>query len=445
MMIRVLAFLLALAPGLAWGQNISGPFYSAGTGIGQILGPLVNFQSSGHPGLQLSDRLIFGLSPTSPTYFTAIQIKNATGALGGLHSNINQALYVTSDVNAADATAEWNLTAICTTSGTVGGECLGGYLQGNRNAGSTDKIWGGVIQAADFSDAASTGIGSTLGLEVDFGANLLDTAANPTMYTGAGNRVGLQMVAIRQTASDVNDTEFAQGLWFTTASLGGTTVDAHVFYDSFIGAGVNVQVKQALDVRGAIIPTGYGGSLADVWGPTNSVIYMDTAGTSSASLSKITSTGSNFLFTMNGFGLSVANTANAANGVLITPSVTGSDPVIQPYGDASRNLKFSGAGSGNVGVLTTLNAGQGSTDFVQIAGSSTSPSISAVGGNTNIDFIINSKGTGNIEFGTASAWTANGAVATAMTSVGPTGSHTTVQEWFTVKDSGGTVRYVPAF
>lgn len=45
----------------------------------------------------------------------------------------------------------------------------------------------------------------------------------------------------------------------------------------------------------------------------------------------------------------------------------------------------------------------------------------------------------------ANSFTANGAVATALTSLGPTGSHTTVQEWFSIKDSGGTLRYIPAF
>jgi hypothetical protein len=40
---------------------------------------------------------------------------------------------------------------------------------------------------------------------------------------------------------------------------------------------------------------------------------------------------------------------------------------------------------------------------------------------------------------------ANGAVATVLGSVGPTGSHTTVQEWFPIKNSSGTVRYVPGF
>jgi len=45
----------------------------------------------------------------------------------------------------------------------------------------------------------------------------------------------------------------------------------------------------------------------------------------------------------------------------------------------------------------------------------------------------------------AGAWTANGSVATAMSSLGPTGSHATIQEWFKVTDAAGNVRYIPAF
>lgn len=40
---------------------------------------------------------------------------------------------------------------------------------------------------------------------------------------------------------------------------------------------------------------------------------------------------------------------------------------------------------------------------------------------------------------------ANNTVATVLGSVGPTGSHTTVQEWLQFKNSSGTMRYVPAF
>src|ERR1700753_3063408 len=39
---------------------------------------------------------------------------------------------------------------------------------------------------------------------------------------------------------------------------------------------------------------------------------------------------------------------------------------------------------------------------------------------------------------------ANGSVATVLGSLGPTGSHTTVQEWLQFTDSSGVVRYVPA-
>lgn len=52
--------------------------------------------------------------------------------------------------------------------------------------------------------------------------------------------------------------------------------------------------------------------------------------------------------------------------------------------------------------------------------------------------------TGTLKVG-ASQMTANGSVATAMSSLGPAGSHTTIQEWLTVTNSAGTVRYIPCF
>lgn len=51
---------------------------------------------------------------------------------------------------------------------------------------------------------------------------------------------------------------------------------------------------------------------------------------------------------------------------------------------------------------------------------------------------------GLLQLGSPS-WTANGSVATTMTSLGPTGSHTTVQKWLTVKDDAGTTYYIPAY
>jgi len=40
---------------------------------------------------------------------------------------------------------------------------------------------------------------------------------------------------------------------------------------------------------------------------------------------------------------------------------------------------------------------------------------------------------------------ANASVATVLGSVGPVGSHTTVQEWIAIKNASGTTRYIPAF
>jgi hypothetical protein len=45
----------------------------------------------------------------------------------------------------------------------------------------------------------------------------------------------------------------------------------------------------------------------------------------------------------------------------------------------------------------------------------------------------------------ASTLAANGSVATVLGSVGPAGSHTTVQEWVKVKGSGGVDRWAPLF
>ena len=83
------------------------------------------------------------------------------------------------------------------------------------------------------------------------------------------------------------------------------------------------------------------------------------------------------------------------------------------------------------------------------------PSLSVTGNATDIPMAIDTKGaglltlqagaTGAIKFGSTGSWTANGSVATGLTSVGPTGSHTTVQEWLTVTNSSGTVRYIPCF
>lgn len=52
---------------------------------------------------------------------------------------------------------------------------------------------------------------------------------------------------------------------------------------------------------------------------------------------------------------------------------------------------------------------------------------------------------GIFKFASANSFSANGSVATSITSVGPTGANTTVQEWLTIKNASGVTRYIPCF
>lgn len=52
---------------------------------------------------------------------------------------------------------------------------------------------------------------------------------------------------------------------------------------------------------------------------------------------------------------------------------------------------------------------------------------------------------GLVQFKAATNFTANSTTATTMTSVGPAGANTTVQEWLTIKNAGGTTRYIPCY
>jgi hypothetical protein len=78
----------------------------------------------------------------------------------------------------------------------------------------------------------------------------------------------------------------------------------------------------------------------------------------------------------------------------------------------------------------------------QKGGTGSSRDVSLVSGSTEMFRLL---GAGGVKFSNAASFSANGAVATVLGSVGPTGSHTTVQTWLTFVDSGGVTRYVPCF
>jgi hypothetical protein len=63
----------------------------------------------------------------------------------------------------------------------------------------------------------------------------------------------------------------------------------------------------------------------------------------------------------------------------------------------------------------------------------------------NTAVILSLSDSGVMQFNGAAAIAANGTVATTMTSLGPTGSHTTIQEWLTYLNPSGVTRYIPAY
>jgi len=65
---------------------------------------------------------------------------------------------------------------------------------------------------------------------------------------------------------------------------------------------------------------------------------------------------------------------------------------------------------------------------------------------TNVDLNLSGLGTGVIQYGNSSSWTANDSVATTLGSLGPAGIGTTTpSKWLTVKDNAGTTYFIPAW
>ncbi|TAL08069.1 MAG: hypothetical protein EPO02_13840 [Nitrospirae bacterium] len=152
-------------------------------------------------------------------------------------------------------------------------------------------------------------------------------------------------------------------------------------------------------------------------------------------------------------------------GVTLTAAVTGTAKMVLSTGaslviptctDSNGQCLVFNAAAANGGYMTFENNATPWADFGSGA--------QLVGGYaaTDLGFVTRAAG-GVILFGTAgnavatfdtsgyynakhsAQIVANGSTATALSSVGPTGSHTTVQEWFAIKNASGTVRYIPCF
>ena len=146
-------------------------------------------------------------------------------------------------------------------------------------------------------------------------------------------------------------------------------------------------------------------------------------------------TGSLIFGTNNGIQqFNVSHTASAVNYVQVTGSATSGQPNISAQGSDGNiglNLKSKGTfnvilqnGAGNSGLVVNMTSGTTLANYVEVAPkiAGTSPTISVLGTDTDIDLSLTPKNAGRVRFGTYTG-----------TILTPTG-------YIEVKDSGGTVR-----
>jgi hypothetical protein len=343
-------------------------------------------------------------------------------------------------------------------------QASGGMSLGNGAVG-TDMGGGGIINSANstavpaISITAATNYSLTVSANSVFGFDSIVSFANGAGYVVARSD-GTAASKSALASSDLIGGYYGAGWdganWITAGRLLFTANQA---WSSGTAAGTyasifttpngsetatemaRFQASGGVSFGSANVSTdpGSGGILATlvtVSGTSASALAVGAAGATNPAFDVDASTASSVT------GIKVKSAASGGNvAISVTSTATNENLVISPKGTGFAQFGGAVRSSGSGGVVNGFifnTAASGSPPEIQ------SNDLGGTG-DTNIDFQITPKGTGVIKTGNAGSFTANGAVATALTSVGPTGSHTTVQEWLTVKDSAGTVRYIPAF
>lgn len=133
--------------------------------------------------------------------------------------------------------------------------------------------------------------------------------------------------------------------------------------------------------------------------------------------------------------------ATSAPSFLATGSDTNIGITMTAKGNAAITFNTQGANQAQVvGPPSSVN-------LIQLFGAITTsaPGIIAAGTDADIGLNIMTKGSAYVGFTNAINFAANGAVGTTMTGIGPTGSHTTVQEWLKIRNTTGVIRYIPCY
>ena len=230
------------------------------TQLGMAVGQVPVFSNrGGNPSYELNGQWIINQAAPTGTHGADIFIRrDGTSVNTGTSANINGMMNMTMAVGANDPTSNWGLVVHPSTSQTTGGQTLAAFLATDRLPGSNAHIWGALINVTCQTGLASSVVGqATLGQENDFASSLADDAVNPAKWGGIGNRHLVHYIVTRFAGATQN--EVTTGLWFGTTN---SYIDSVIGFD--VGSGGGCCVRQVVDTRGAIPPTGVTDPVASV-------------------------------------------------------------------------------------------------------------------------------------------------------------------------------------
>ena len=376
---------------------------------------------------------------------TVVTLPAATGTLAtlaGTEELTNKTLNASVGKGTWTASGTWTLPAI-----TLGGTVSGGGNQLNN-----------II------------IGTSTPLAGSFTTLAASTTATITSANAAALAVGLAGATNPAFVIDASTALQAAGLKVTGAATGGTVAIAAI--DSGLNTNLTINGKGTGTIGIGSVSTG--------------AVTITPALTLSAALTyggvtltnNVTGTGKMVLDTTPTFTTS----ALFPDGAVGTPSIAhAGDTNTGIYFPAADTIDIVTAGSGRVRISSGgifqvgTTSGGGASEIATFQGAiivgdattayanptfllgNTGAGTAVVGGLSNHDvemrannievirLIAAAAGGGNVKFTNAGNWTANGTVATTMTSLGPTGASTTILEWLTVKNAAGTTRYIPCY
>ena len=310
-------------------------------------------------------------------------------------------------------------------------------------AGDVLTFVGGTFTQASQVTVSTVSAGVITGITTAIGGVYSVVPTNPisvTGGTGSGATFTLTNWGLSATFTITNaGSGYVEQPTVTFSGGGGSGAAAY----ATVGSGT--VVKSIGSTMSFSTPSGEALRVTDGGGTSNS--YLNVIGsipatggvylTSSAnSMYLSANNASTIQFFTNGAGnvrqLQIAHTASAVNYVQVTGAATGGRPTISAQGsDTNVNFVVASKGSGSVGLRTDSSTTQVSVihtasavNFLTLTGSAagSSPVIASAGSDTNIDLNLTPKGTGNVRFGTYTG-----------TILTPTG-------YVEIKDSGGTVR-----